>query len=118
MLEEEIKGVTGGIILIIIGIGVPRCYRWIGKRVEKWRSYECGCKTRREKMKNEIRYYRVAIMFIVFDVEVIYIYIYSKNVTRGIGKSYWIMTIWLWILILGWWYEIKKERSGRDDKGV
>jgi NADH-quinone oxidoreductase subunit A len=80
---------------------------------EKHSTYESGMKpvgTTKERIS--IKYYMIAMMFIIFDLEVVFIYPWAvqfKNLFGEIGISIFIsMVIFLIVLELGYLYVYKK----------
>ena len=76
---------------------------------EKVSPYECGFEAFEDsRMKFDIRYYLVAILFIIFDLEIAFLFPWAI-VIHEIGLTGLIaMAIFLTILIVGFIYEWKK----------
>ena len=76
---------------------------------EKLSAYECGFEAFEDsRMKFDIRYYLVAILFIIFDLEIAFLFPWAV-VIHEIGFTGLIaMAIFLIILIVGFVYEWKK----------
>ena len=76
---------------------------------EKNSPYECGFEAFEDsRMKFDIRYYLVAILFIIFDLEIAFLFPWAI-VIHDIGIYGLIsMAIFLFILIVGFIYEWKK----------
>ena len=76
---------------------------------EKNSPYECGFEAFEDsRMKFDIRYYLVAILFIIFDLEIAFLFPWAI-VIHDIGIYGLIsMAIFLFILIIGFIYEWKK----------
>ena len=77
--------------------------------IEKNSPYECGFEAFEDsRMKFDIRYYLVAILFIIFDLEIAFLFPWAV-VIHEIGFTGLIaMAIFLIILIVGFIYEWKK----------
>ncbi len=76
---------------------------------EKLSPYECGFEAFEDaRMKFDVRYYLVAILFILFDLEIAFLFPWA--VTLGeIGTFGFVsMMIFLAILVIGFVYEWKK----------
>ncbi len=115
----------GGIIFIITFIalfGVLLIYiaRFIGgiaKRTSeaKMEIYECGIPELEKKdTKISIKFYLTAILFILFDIEIIFMYPWAVNfrefISSGLGPFVFIsMAVFLAIFIFGLWWEIKSK---------
>lgn len=76
---------------------------------EKLSPYECGFDPFNDaRTKFDIRFYLVAILFIVFDLEVSFLFPWCINVGSSSLFSFWAMFIFLFILTIGFVYEWKK----------
>jgi NADH-quinone oxidoreductase subunit A len=71
--------------------------------------YECGFEAFEDaRMKFDVRYYLVAILFILFDLEIAFLFPWAVSL-RDIGASgFWAMMLFLGILVVGFAYEWKK----------
>ncbi|MFG6413449.1 NADH-quinone oxidoreductase subunit A [Roseateles sp. DC23W] len=71
--------------------------------------YECGFEAFEDaRMKFDVRYYLVAILFILFDLEIAFLFPWAVAL-REIGPTgFWAMMIFLGILVVGYAYEWKK----------
>jgi NADH-quinone oxidoreductase subunit A len=101
-------------ILIGIAVGVvPVALGWvIGPRrpdSEKLSPYECGFEAFEDaRMRFDVRYYLVAILFILFDLEIAFLFPWAI-VLDEIGLFGFVaMMIFLAILVVGFIYEWKK----------
>ena len=76
---------------------------------EKLSAYECGFEAFSDsRMKFDVRYYLVAILFIVFDLEIAFLFPWAVALD-SIGMVGLIaMGIFLFILVVGFVYEWKK----------
>lgn len=76
---------------------------------EKLSPYECGFEAFEDaRMKFDVRYYLVAILFILFDLEIAFLFPWAV-VLEEIGLfGYLAMVIFLAILVVGFVYEWKK----------
>jgi len=88
---------------------------------EKLSAYECGFAPFEDaRMKFDVRYYLVAILFILFDLEIAFLFPWAI-VLKEIGMFGFVaMMIFLGILVIGFAYEWKKgalewdcRRAGR-----
>ena len=99
--------VAGGFGLVLLALG------WVlGPRrpdAEKLSPYECGFEPFEDsRMKFDVRYYLVAILFIIFDLEIAFLFPWA-TVYKDIGISAIVaMAIFLGILVIGFVYEWKK----------
>ena len=98
-------GIVFGIAPVITGLMVAP-HR---PNSEKLSPYECGFEAFEDaRMKFDVRYYLVAILFILFDLEIAFLFPWAVAL-REIGPSgFWAMMIFLAILVVGFIYEWKK----------
>lgn len=76
---------------------------------EKVSAYECGFEPFEDaRNKFEVRFYIVAILFIIFDIEIVYMLPWLMNIFYIGSQGFWLMAIFILILILGFIYEIIK----------
>jgi NADH-quinone oxidoreductase subunit A len=101
-------------ILVGLAIGVlPVALGWLlapsHPDPEKLSPYECGFEAFEDaRMKFDVRYYLVAILFILFDLEIAFLFPWAVAL-REIGPAgFWAMMIFLGILVVGFVYEWKK----------
>ena len=77
---------------------------------EKISAYECGFEPFEDaRNKFDVRFYIVAILFIIFDVEVIYLFPWSISLYVIGFQGFWLMILFLIILTIGFLYEIIKK---------
>jgi NADH-quinone oxidoreductase subunit A len=76
---------------------------------EKLSAYECGFNAFDDaRMKFDVRFYLVAILFIIFDLEVSFLFPWAVAF-REIGLyGFWTMMVFLAVLTIGFIYEWKK----------
>jgi NADH-quinone oxidoreductase subunit A len=76
---------------------------------EKRSAYECGFEAFEDtRMKFDVRYYLVAILFIIFDLEIAFLFPWAVSLPRIGGFGLAAMGIFLFILVVGFAYEWKK----------
>lgn len=97
---------------ILVGVGPMVIGRILGPHrpdSEKLSAYECGFEAFEDsRMKFDVRYYLVAILFIIFDLEIAFLFPWGV-VLREIGVfGFLAMVLFLGILIVGFIYEWKK----------
>ncbi len=113
MLEEYLPiliflgiSIVLGLVLLILGFV-------LGQRpapdAEKLSPYECGFEAFEDtRMKFDVRYYLVAILFIIFDLEIAFLFPWAVSLdaigTFGLAS----MGVFLLILVIGFIYEWKK----------
>lgn len=79
------------------------------EEIEKVSAYECGFHPFQDtRIKFDVKFYLVAILFIIFDLEIIYLFPWCL-VLKKIGiLSYLSMLIFVVVLLVGFYYEWKK----------
>ncbi|MDG1074117.1 MAG: NADH-quinone oxidoreductase subunit A [Methylophilaceae bacterium] len=103
-------------MFILVGLGVGLGPLILGKLVsphkpdaEKNSPYECGFEAFEDaRMKFDVRYYLVAILFILFDLEIAFLFPWAV-VLHDIGLfGFLVMMVFLFVLVVGFIYEWKK----------
>ncbi len=104
------------LLFVLVGIGIGLLLLTVGNFVSpnrpdpaKLSPYECGFEAFEDaRMKFDVRYYLVAILFILFDLEIAFLFPWAV-VLPDIGAfGFWSMMIFLAILVIGFIYEWKK----------
>ena len=76
---------------------------------EKLSAYECGFNAFDDaRMKFDIRFYLVAILFIIFDLEVAFLFPWAVSFDDIGWMGFWSMMVFLAVLTVGFIYEWKK----------
>ena len=76
---------------------------------EKLSAYECGFNAFDDaRMKFDIRFYLVALLFIIFDLEVAFLFPWSIAFADVGTLGFWSMMVFLAVLTIGFVYEWKK----------
>jgi NADH-quinone oxidoreductase subunit A len=80
---------------------------------EKVSAYECGFNAFDDaRMKFDVRFYLVSILFIIFDLEVAFLFPWAitlGDMQAGVGQfAFWSMMVFLAVLTVGFIYEWKK----------
>ncbi len=71
--------------------------------------YECGFEAfENARMKFDVRYYLVAILFILFDLEIAFLFPWAVALKNIGAAGFWAVVIFLAILVVGFAYEWKK----------
>lgn len=99
--------VAGGIGIVLLVLGNLLGPKRPGS--DKLSPYECGFEAFEDaRMRFDVRYYLIAILFIVFDLEIAFLFPWAV-VFKELGAPAIIaMTIFLAILVVGFIYEWKK----------
>lgn len=77
--------------------------------VEKLSAYECGFNAFDDaRMKFDVRFYLVSILFIIFDLEVAFLFPWAVAFADISMTGFWSMMVFLAVLTVGFAYEWKK----------
>ena len=102
-------GVVVGVAPVVAGSIASRLVGVHRPDSEKLSPYECGFEAFEDaRMKFDVRYYLVAILFILFDLEIAFLFPWAV-VLQEIGFfGFMAMMVFLGILVVGFIYEWKK----------
>lgn len=76
---------------------------------EKVSAYECGFNAFDDaRMKFDIRFYLVSILFIIFDLEIAFLFPWAVAFGEMSMVAFWSMMVFLGVLTVGFAYEWKK----------
>ena len=112
MLANYIPILVFILIALLIGV-VPLTLGFLlGPRrpdSAKLSPYECGFEAFEDsRMKFDVRYYLVAILFIIFDLEIAFLFPWAVVLDRIGLPGFIAMAVFLGILVIGFIYEWKK----------
>jgi len=100
-------GIAGGIALAMVGASLV-----IAKQKpypEKLSAYECGFEAFDDARRRfDVRFYLVAILFIIFDLEVAFLFPWAITLGDTGVFAFWSMMVFLGVLTVGFIYEWKK----------
>ncbi len=104
------------LIFIIVGLLAGAAFLVVGfvlsprrPDAEKGSPYECGFEAFEDaRMKFDVRFYLVAILFILFDLEIAFFFPWAVVLDQVGPTGFWAMMIFLGILVIGFIYEWKK----------
>lgn len=113
----------GGIIFIAVFVLLFGCFLLflaskLGKRTYdpvKFESYECGIPVQEKRdTKISVKFYLTAILFIIFDIEIIFMYPWATTfrefIATGQGAQALIaMMIFLAVFLFGLFWEVKSK---------
>ena len=96
-------------ILALICMILPKLLAKSVPQKDKLARYECGFDAfEHARNKFDIRFYLVAILFIIFDLEIAFLIPWALNL-KAIGQfGFWSMMIFLFVLTIGFIYEWRK----------
>lgn len=109
MLENYFPVLMFVLVGLLIGIG-PILIGWVlsphRPDPEKLSAYECGFEAFEDaRMKFDVRYYLLAILFILFDLEIAFLFPWAIVLEEIGAFGFWSMVVFLSILIVGFAYE-------------
>ena len=104
------------LLFILVGLAIGLGPLILGKLVsphkpdsEKNSPYECGFEAFEDaRMKFDVRYYLVAILFILFDLEIAFLFPWAVTLRESSAKDpyvFWAMMLFLFVLVVGFIYE-------------
>ncbi|ALG67826.1 NADH-quinone oxidoreductase subunit A [Beggiatoa leptomitoformis] len=112
MLEDYFPILLFIIIGILVGVAPIGIGFLLGAHrpdQEKNSPYECGFEAFEDaRMKFDVRYYLVAILFIIFDLEIAFLFPWAIIFSQLGWFGFIAMMIFLGILVVGFIYEWKK----------
>ena len=116
MLADFLKDYFSIIIFLIIALGLSCIFIILNFALspknpdpEKLSAYECGFEPFNDsRMEFDVRFYLVAILFIIFDLEIAFLFPWAVAL-ESLGISGLIaMSVFLLVLVIGFIYEWKK----------
>ncbi len=94
-----------GAVLLLLGTVIGPT----APNAEKNSPYECGFEAFEDsRMKFDVRYYLVAILFIIFDLEIAFLFPWAVVLDEISVGAFVAMGVFLGILLIGFIYEWKK----------
>ena len=116
MSAEFLKDYLPIILFLIIALGLSCAFIVINfisspnnPDPEKLSAYECGFEAFDDsRMEFDVRFYLVAILFIIFDLEIAFLFPWAITLGKIGIFGFWSMMIFLAVLTIGFIYEWKK----------
>ena len=106
--------IVGGLITFLLGVT-----HWLGpkrKTADKLESFSSGIPTHGDaRHPMAIKYFLVAILFVLFDVEVIFFYPYAVNFKALGWNGFWSVMLFVGFFLCGFIYIIKKGALNWED---
>jgi NADH-quinone oxidoreductase subunit A len=100
-------GVSAGITLMLML--APLIFAYRNPDPEKLSAYECGFEAFDDaRMKFDVRFYLVSILFIIFDLEVAFLFPWAVSLGKTGVFGFWSMMVFLGVLTIGFIYEWRK----------
>ena len=99
-----IAAVLSGVLLV-----VPFVVAYKAPDPEKLSAYECGFNAFDDaRMQFDVRFYLVSILFIIFDLEVAFLFPWAVVFNKVGWYGFWSVMVFLGVLTVGFIYEWKK----------
>ena len=116
MLTDFLKDYLSIVIFFFISIGLSVGFIVLNflfspknPDPEKLSAYECGFEAFTDsRMEFDVRFYLVAILFIIFDLEIAFLFPWAISLSNLGSLGFWSMMIFLFVLTIGFIYEWKK----------
>ena len=116
MLTDFLKDYLSIIIFLFVALGLSIGFIILNflfspknPDPEKLSAYECGFEAFGDsRMEFDVRFYLVAILFIIFDLEIAFLFPWAISLGNLGSLGFWSMMIFLFILTVGFVYEWKK----------
>jgi NADH-quinone oxidoreductase subunit A len=84
--------------------------------IRKDQNFECGIEIKgNARFPFSVKYFLIAILFVLFDVEIIFFYPWAINFKDFGWEGFWEMLLFLGFLLFGFWYIIKKGALNWED---
>jgi len=97
------------LFIVVTLLVAPFMVAYANPDPEKLSAYECGFNAFDDaRMKFDVRFYLVAILFIIFDLEVAFLFPWAITFGELGWFGFWSMMIFLGVLTVGFIYEWKK----------
>ena len=122
MLTDFLKDYLTIFIFIFIALGLSIGFIFLNflfsprkPDPEKLSAYECGFEAFDDsRIEFDVRFYLVAILFIIFDLEIAFLFPWAISLGSIGALGFWSMMIFLSVLIIGFIYEWKKGALNWD----
>jgi NADH-quinone oxidoreductase subunit A len=112
-----------GVVLLLLAANIRGIFKFLGMKAVnkssydavKFETYECGIPVENKKdSKMSVKFYLTAILFIIFDIEIIFMYPWAVTFRDFInsGNGGYIlaaMGFFLSVFIFGLWWEVKSK---------
>ena len=102
-------GIAIGVVSLVASFGIGQFLQVYQPDREKSSPYECGFEAFEDaRMRFDVRYYLIAILFIIFDLEIAFFFPWAVVLDEIGLYGFWAMMIFLGILVVGFVYEWRK----------
>ncbi len=115
-MDELLRDYLPIIVFLVVSLGIglallvsPFLLAFKAPDPEKLSAYECGFNAFDDaRMKFDVRFYLVSILFIIFDLEVAFLFPWAVAFKEVGLFGFWSMIVFLGVLTVGFAYEWKK----------
>ncbi|MCI8998130.1 MAG: NADH-quinone oxidoreductase subunit A [Muribaculaceae bacterium] len=116
MIALAIQNATLAVVALLTGVALVAVALWLAGLIsprsfnpQKGEAYECGIPTRGESMAQfKVGYYLFAILFLMFDVETVFLYPWAVRVQELGTSGLTAIAIFFGIIVLGLVYAWRK----------
>lgn len=116
MITLAIQNATLAVVALLTGVALVAIALWLAGLIsprsfnpQKGEAYECGIPTRGESMAQfKVGYYLFAILFLMFDVETVFLYPWAVRVQELGTQGLLSIAVFFGILVLGLVYAWRK----------
>ncbi len=116
MVTLAIQNATLALTALLTGAGLVAIALWLAGLIsprsfnpQKGEPYECGIPTRGESMAQfKVGYYLFAILFLMFDVETVFLYPWAVKMSELKGTGVISIAVFFGVLVLGLVYAWRK----------
>ena len=116
MLSDFLKDYLPIIIFLVLALGLSCAFVVVNFILspkkpdpEKLSAYECGFEPFQDsRMEFDVRFYLVAILFIIFDLEIAFLFPWAASLHLIGDIGFYSMIFFLFLLVIGFFYEWKK----------
>jgi len=116
MITDFLKDYLSIIIFLFVAIGLSFGFIFLNflfspknPDPEKLSAYECGFEPFSDsRLEFDVRFYLVAFLFIIFELEIAFLFPWAISLGNIGALGFWSMMIFLFILAIGFVYEWKK----------
>lgn len=104
-------------VMVVFSFSVAALFlylaKWLGAKRHtymKETTYESGLMPFGEAHQRfSIKYYMIAVSFIVFDIEVVFLYPWAVRLREHSPEGFIAMMVFIFVLFIGWFWEYKKK---------
>ena len=123
MTESYLADYAPILLMLLLAVGFVGLTmvvtHWLGPKRKtkiKLEAFECGIESKgNARVPFHVKYFLVAILFVLFDVEVIFMYPWAVNFKEFGIPGFIEMIVFISLLLVGFFYIIKKKALEFED---